>query len=341
MDDETLDRLVAEAQRGNPEAFGRIFDAYAGPIHRFIASRVYRPSDAEDLTQLVFVKALEALPRYEARGIPFGGWLFRLARNAIIDQVRTRRDHLSLVAAMTRETEDAGPEAMASLRDDLDRVAGALTGLTDDQREVIELRFFAGLSVHETADAMGRQDGHRPRPPVPRDRVAPALARDRGRRAGRRVAAGAGELVMGSAEFERYANDRVEDMLDAYANARLEPAGPVLARIRANVMAHAAAAAATSRVLDAPTLAPARSRFAWLQAPLPRRAMALGLAASLTLGTAAAVFAAPPGSPFYNARLVIETALMPSVADIDARLAAYEEQLDARHRGGRGGGRLR
>jgi RNA polymerase sigma-70 factor, ECF subfamily len=159
MDDETLDRLVAEAQRGDPEAFGRIFDAYVGPIHRFIASRVNRPSDAEDLTQLVFVKALEALPRYEARGIPFGGWLFRLARNAIIDQVRTRRDHLSLVAAVTRETEDAGPEAMASLRDDLDRVARALLELTDDQREVIELRFFAGLSVRETADAMGRQDG--------------------------------------------------------------------------------------------------------------------------------------------------------------------------------------
>jgi RNA polymerase sigma-70 factor, ECF subfamily len=159
MDDETLDRLVAEAQRGDPEAFGRIFDAYVGPIHRFIASRVNRPSDAEDLTQLVFVKALEALPRYEARGIPFGGWLFRLARNAIIDQVRTRRDHLSLVAAVTRETEDAGPEAMASLRDDLERVARAMIELTDDQREVIELRFFAGLSVHETADAMGRQDG--------------------------------------------------------------------------------------------------------------------------------------------------------------------------------------
>ena len=159
MDDETLDRLVAEAQRGDPEAFGRIFDAYVGPIHRFIASRVNRPSDAEDLTQLVFVKALEALPRYEARGIPFGGWLFRLARNAIIDQARTRRDHLSLVAAVTRETDDAGPEAMAALRDDLERVARALIDLTDDQREVIELRFFAGLSVHETADAMGRQDG--------------------------------------------------------------------------------------------------------------------------------------------------------------------------------------
>ena len=159
MDDETLDRLVQEAKRGDPQAFARIFDEYAAPIHRFIASRVNRPSDAEDLTQLVFVKALEALPRYEARGIPFGGWLFRLARNAIIDQVRTRRDHLSLVTAMTRETEDAGPEATATLRDDLQRVARAMADLTDDQREVIELRFFAGLSVSEAAVAMGRQEG--------------------------------------------------------------------------------------------------------------------------------------------------------------------------------------
>jgi RNA polymerase sigma-70 factor (ECF subfamily) len=159
MDDETLDRLVTDAKRGDREAFGRIFDVYAVPIHRFIASRVNRPSDAEDLTQLVFVKALEALPRYEARGIPFGGWLFRLARNAIIDQIRTRRDHLSLVVAVTRETDDAGPEARAALKDDLDEVARALAGLTDDQREVIELRFFAGLSVLETAVAMGRQEG--------------------------------------------------------------------------------------------------------------------------------------------------------------------------------------
>jgi RNA polymerase sigma-70 factor, ECF subfamily len=159
MDDETLDLLVAEAKRGDREAFGRIFDAYAAPIHRFIASRVYRPSDAEDLTQLVFVKALEALPRYEARGIPFGGWLFRLARNAIIDQIRTHKDHLPLLAAVTRETDEAGPEQRAALHEDLDRLAEALKELTDDQREVIELRFFAGLSVLEAAMVMGRQEG--------------------------------------------------------------------------------------------------------------------------------------------------------------------------------------
>jgi len=159
MDGETLDRLVAEAQGGDPEAFGRIFDEFHGAIHRFVASRVGRPSDAEDLTQLVFVKALEALPRYEARGIPFGGWLFRLARNATIDHARTHREEPDLTAVTSRATEDRGPEGITILRTDLDAVAGALQRLTPDQREVITLRFFAGLSPREAAMVMGRQEG--------------------------------------------------------------------------------------------------------------------------------------------------------------------------------------
>ena len=96
IDDAAIERLVTEAQQGDAWAFGMIFDHYHESIYRFIASRVHRPSDAEDLTQHVFVKALEALPRYESRGIPFGGWLFRLARNAVIDHVRTRHEHAEL-----------------------------------------------------------------------------------------------------------------------------------------------------------------------------------------------------------------------------------------------------
>src|SRR4029077_4794376 len=135
------------------------FDAFHEPIYRFIASRVQRPSDAEDLTQLVFVKALEALPRYEVRGIPFGGWLFRLARNTIIDHARTRHEHAELDTAADRATDMAGPDEVALLRQDLDAVARALRDLTDEQRETIELRFFAGLSARETAEVMGKQEG--------------------------------------------------------------------------------------------------------------------------------------------------------------------------------------
>src|ERR671937_806081 len=95
-DDVALERLVANAKAGDTGSFAELFDRYHEPVYRYVVSRVHRPTDAEDLTQLVFVKALEALPRYESRGIPFGGWLFRLARNVLIDHVRTRHETTGL-----------------------------------------------------------------------------------------------------------------------------------------------------------------------------------------------------------------------------------------------------
>ena len=159
LDDAALERLVEASRAGDSEAFGGLFDHFHGPIYRYIASRVQRPSDAEDLTQLVFVKALEALPRYESRGIPFGGWLFRLARNCIIDFVRTRHEHAELDAIGERQGLDAGPDEIAVNREDMDAVGAAMAALTDEQRETIALRFFAGLSAREAADAMGKQEG--------------------------------------------------------------------------------------------------------------------------------------------------------------------------------------
>jgi RNA polymerase sigma-70 factor (ECF subfamily) len=159
IDDAAIERLVAEAQAGDTWAFGMIFDHYHDPIYRYIASRVHRPTDAEDLTQHVFVKALEALPRYEARGVPFGGWLFRLARNAVIDHVRTRHDHADLDEIVGWSHGDAGPDEIAVVRQELDAVGVALAGLTDEQREAVVLRFFAGLSAREAAEAMGKQEG--------------------------------------------------------------------------------------------------------------------------------------------------------------------------------------
>jgi RNA polymerase sigma-70 factor (ECF subfamily) len=159
IDDAAVERLVAEARSGDEWAFGMIFDHYHEAVYRFIASRVHRPSDAEDLTQLVFVKALEALPRYESRGVPFGGWLFRLARNAVIDFVRTRHEHAELETVAERAHGDAGPDEIAVIRQELNAVGAALATLTDEQRETIALRFFAGLSAREAAEAMGKQEG--------------------------------------------------------------------------------------------------------------------------------------------------------------------------------------
>jgi len=159
LDDGAIERLVAEASTGDPWAFGRLFDHYHEPIYRYIVSRVHRPTDAEDLTQLVFVKALEALPRYESRGVPFGGWLFRLARNAVIDFVRTSHPHSGLDVVEAHASREAPPDEQAIDRLMFDAVAAALATLTDEQREVVALRFLAGLSVRETATAMGKQEG--------------------------------------------------------------------------------------------------------------------------------------------------------------------------------------
>jgi RNA polymerase sigma-70 factor (ECF subfamily) len=158
-DDAALERLVEEARSGDAEAFAAIFDRYHEPVYRFIASRIHRPADAEDLTQLVFVKALEALPRYESRGVPFGGWLFRLARNTVIDHVRTHRETSDLEQVLDRVDQDRGPDEWAMTRQELESVRVALASLTDEQREAIALRYFAGLSAKEAATAMGKQEG--------------------------------------------------------------------------------------------------------------------------------------------------------------------------------------
>ena len=159
LDDTAIERLVGEARAGDAWAFGLLFDHYHGPVYRYIVSRVHRPSDAEDLTQLVFMKVLEALPRYESRGIPFGGWLFRLARNTVIDHVRTRHEHADLDAAAGHAGREAGPDEVTVARQELDEVGSALATLTDEQRETIALRFFAGLSAREAAEVMGKQEG--------------------------------------------------------------------------------------------------------------------------------------------------------------------------------------
>ena len=241
LDDAAIERLVAEAQAGDAWAFGSLFDHYHLPIYRYIASRVHRPSDAEDLTQLVFVKALEALPRYEARGIPFGGWLFRLARNTVIDHVRTRREHVDLDAAAVHAGTDAGPDEVTVARQELDEVAVALATLTDEQRDAIALRFFAGLSAREAAEVMGKQEG------TVRGLQFRAIAALRRQLRIDEPDAGGGDdtrlnggRVMDDAMIDLMAGDaELRRRLMAFADERLTPDLAASSRMRARVLATA------------------------------------------------------------------------------------------------------
>jgi RNA polymerase sigma-70 factor (ECF subfamily) len=155
-----LDALAVAAARGDAEAVGRLYDALVGPIYRYVAVRVRKREDAEDLTQVVFERIVASLPRYRHRGRPFEAWAFRIARNAVIDHVRRERRHEPLQDGEHLLTlGDGGPEALSLRGEELRELRQALSELTADQQEAIALRFAAGLSAEEAARVMGRRAG--------------------------------------------------------------------------------------------------------------------------------------------------------------------------------------
>jgi hypothetical protein len=134
---------------------------------------------------------------------------------------------------------------------------------------------------------------------------------------------------------ELAALDQIEDLLEAYAESRLSPRSPILARLRSAVMHEAAAVAAIRAIehrrAEARPVAPPRGRMGFPRitlAQVARPAFAFGFAGILALGIGATVSAAPPGSAFYNTRVALEAMFLPT--EIDARLASHEEHLDAR-----------
>jgi RNA polymerase sigma-70 factor (ECF subfamily) len=155
-----LDLLAIAAAQGDANALGQLYDALVAPIYRYVAIRVRRREDAEDLTQLVFERIVASLPRYRHRGRPFEAWAFRIARNAVIDHARRERSHEPLDGERLETTSgDGGPEALSLRGEQMRELRAALEQLTADQQEAIALRFAAGLSAEEAARVMGRRAG--------------------------------------------------------------------------------------------------------------------------------------------------------------------------------------
>jgi RNA polymerase sigma-70 factor, ECF subfamily len=155
---ETVDQLAVAAAAGDAEALGRLYDALVGPIYRYVALRVHRREDAEDLTQLVFERIVGSLPRYRPRGRPFEAWAFRIARNAVIDHVRRDRSHEPLGDGHDTG-HDQTPDWFTVRGEEIRELRTAIATLTPDQQEALALRFAAGLSAEEAAEVMGRRAG--------------------------------------------------------------------------------------------------------------------------------------------------------------------------------------
>lgn len=153
--------LLERASRADPRALGQIYDQYVDRIYAYIYHRVGQAEQAEDLTGQVFMRMLEAIRAGQGWKTSFSGWLYRIAHNLVIDFYR-RRGRASFVdideAPPIVATED---EPARRVQANLDRedLRAALNQLTEEQAQVITLRFLEDLSIAEVAAIMGKNEG--------------------------------------------------------------------------------------------------------------------------------------------------------------------------------------
>lgn len=155
-----INDLVSRAQQGQSSAFEALYDRFYGGIYRYVYFKVGNPTEAEDLTEDVFLRLLGAIHTFRWQGRPFSAWLYRIARNLVVDHFRKKgRERVVPLNAAIEVGDPASVDmdAQADVKIAMGQVREAMANLTDLQREVISLRFAGGLSVLETAEAVGRK----------------------------------------------------------------------------------------------------------------------------------------------------------------------------------------
>ena len=155
-----IESLVDRAAGGDTEAFGRLYDIYADRIYRHIYYRTSNVEDARDLTQEVFVKAWQGLPKYKRTKTPFLGWLFTISHNRVIDYYRTKRDYAYLNDEIVMENDKKGPEELAEAQFTQQQVRRAILQLPEDQQQVILMSFIERFEYSEIAAALNKSEGN-------------------------------------------------------------------------------------------------------------------------------------------------------------------------------------
>lgn len=158
LDDPGNTRLVARAvrraQEGDNDALAFIYARYADSVYGYVRSIVQDQHEAEDITQHVFAKLIDVIGKYEQREVPFFAWILRVARNVAVDHLRRRR---AIPVEEVRPTGVHEDHQLGRVR--MRELQEALSTLPQEQREVLFLRHFAGLSPTEIAQRTGRTEG--------------------------------------------------------------------------------------------------------------------------------------------------------------------------------------
>lgn len=151
--------LIKRAKEYDSAAFASIYEHYYEDIYNFICHRVTSVLVAEDLTAEVFLKALDSIASFTFRGFPLKGWLFRIARNLVADHYRRGPGLVEVPLEEGMIPLEAGADDVFERELTQQQLARALSNLTEDQKDVIILKFVDGISVTDVAQILGKSKG--------------------------------------------------------------------------------------------------------------------------------------------------------------------------------------
>jgi len=151
------DRLLVEAAKKDPSRFAELYELNFARVYGYIARRVGDRDAAQDLTSDVFHKALASIHTFEWRGVPFAGWLLRMAANMIVD--RAKRGGKEVTGQDLPDLPDLNKRPKLEEADQCARIFGLVDQLPKDQRRVIAMRFAEEKSIREIAQTLGRNEG--------------------------------------------------------------------------------------------------------------------------------------------------------------------------------------
>ena len=151
--------LIRRAQQRDQVALTQLYEENFDKIYRYIVFKIGDRTEAEDMTQQVFLNAIQSISSYNWKGMPFSSWLYRIAHNQIVDHLRKKSRRITVPLDESISASDADPRHVAEQKIEIEEICAAAKGLTRAQQEVISLRFGGELSVAEVAKAMGKSEG--------------------------------------------------------------------------------------------------------------------------------------------------------------------------------------
>ncbi len=151
--------LVRRAQQRDQAALTQLYEENFDRIYRYIVLKIGDRTEAEDMTQQVFLNALKSISSYKWKGMPFSAWLFRIAHNQIVDYYRKKSRRATVPLDESITAGDSDPRKLTERKVEIEQMAQATKKLTKAQQEVISLRFAGDLSIAEAARAMGKSEG--------------------------------------------------------------------------------------------------------------------------------------------------------------------------------------